>query len=280
MSLNKSIIYLNPQETAKGIAELADKIEYMKILYRNQGTSSQKAILDYEKDIRSLKWGIIFYLNNESNYADWKAAPKNNSLLLFKYFNKGHFSHEIGQDQELSLKLVTDYKVAYNNIAPELLLTNKEKQTLASYQEKGIPVEDHYQYTAEEQLILNLYDKAQCFDKNFRYLMENVPDNKKLPKEGQNAVALIRSNPLLMADNPNHFIINRDRATFPTVSCEKLTQILLDSTVGDADAIAILKRIAKTLERLDGKESQLENIKAIRKSSNDNTLDITKKHSI
>jgi hypothetical protein len=173
--------------------------------------------------------------------------------------------------------LISDFKEKFESLPLDMTLTNREKQTLATYIEDGISPENYYNYEAEESLILNLYDKSLCFDKNFGFLMDTAPENKKLPKDAQNALALIKKNPLLLADHPNHFIINRDREHFPTVTCEKMSQLLLDSTTGDVKAMDILKRIRETLEQLERGSSHTENIKVIRTKYIDQSLDLGKK---
>ena len=277
-------LYINPEQTSKAISEVAEQIEYLKVLYRNQhqnySEDNLNAIIDYESDIRTFKWGIISYLSDDNNYHQWKVATKNNAALFFKYFNKGYFEQEIGYNKDLRIKIIADFKTLYENTPPEYLHTNKEKQLLKYYKENNISEENYDKYTQEEQLVLNLYDKESCFNANYNYLLDNLPDNKKLPKEAQNAVTLVQKNPLLLADHPFHYVLNRNKAKYPTVSCDKFLHLLLDSTVGDYDAIDTLKKMVIVLDKLDRRESQKAVIRSIREEALGNNLSNKNKNTI
>lgn len=273
-------LYISAEQTSKAISEVAEQIEYLKVLYRNHNQQysedNLKAIIEYESDIRKFKWGIISYLSDDNNYHQWKVATKNNAALFFKYFNKGYFEQEIGYNKDLRIKIIADLKTLYDNTPAEYLHTNKEKQLLRYYNDNNISEENYDKYSAEEQLVLNLYDKESCFNANYNYLLDNLPDNKKLPKEAQNAVVLVKKNPLLLADNPFHYVLNRHPGKYPTVSCDKFLHLLLDSTVGDYDAIDTLKKMVITLDKLDSKESQKAAIRSIRENAL--SSDITNKN--
>lgn len=274
MSLTNTKNYNNPTEVSNAIATVSESIEQIKFLYNNLENSNEQAIFSYEKEIRELKWNIINYLSDDNNFILWQNSNKNNAALFFKYYQKNHFDHEIGHDQELRIKILTQLQHIFTNTPTEYLLTNREKQLLKN--NSSINLDN------EEQLVLNLFNEQECFDKNYSYLMSHLPDNKKLPKEAQNAIELLKKNPLLLADNPHHFVINRNRNKFPTVSCHIFEQLLLDATVGDLQAINTLKKMKITYEQLNAKESQTENIVILRKEANEhlNTFKqkVNKKH--
>lgn len=278
-------LFISPEQTSKAIMEVAEKIEYLKVLYHNYTKTSddsvnEVAMLDYETDIRLTKWAIIAYISNDANYLQWKNFNKNSATLFFKYFNKGHFEKEIGYNQDLRIKIISDFKSLFDSTPKEILYTNKEKQLLKYYQENNIITENQESYADEEKLVLNLHDKDSCFNASYSYLLENIPEQKKLPKEGQNAVVLIKKNPILLADNPYHFVLNRNKEKFPTLTCDQFYHTLLDSTVGDKQAIETLKKMVIILDKLDGQESQKEMIREIRSkaldSTNKNTVKFTK----
>lgn len=268
-------LYTSPEQVSKAIMDVAEKIEYLKVLYHNytktqDDSVNEVAMLDYETDIRKTKWAIISYMANDANYMQWKNFGKNSAALFFKYFNKGHFEKEIGYNQDLRIKVINDFKSIFESTPVEILYTNKEKQLIKYYQDNNIAADKKESYVDEEQLVLNLHDKDSCFNASYDYLMENIPEQKKLPKEGQNAVSLIKKNPILLADNPYHFVLNRNKEKFPTLTCDQFFHTLLDSTVGDKQAIETLKKMVIILDKLDGHESQKEAIRSVRSKALDN----------
>lgn len=275
MALNKPTNYENPAEAGKDIVKTANLIEYLKTLYIHVESTDEKALRQYQDDYKKTKWSIVSYLSDEQKYAQWKSDPKNNAMMFFKYFKEGYFDHEIGQDQDLRTKILLDFKNIFETAPPEVSTTKEEIRRLQHYEANMVPPERRNRHEGNEHIIKDIYDRDNCFEKNYQFLLKNVPAKNQLSTDGNKIVELIKQKPLLLADNPYHYSINRDSNTYRTTTTIKLEQLLLDSSLGDPEAHSGVKKLSDTLSKLSQYQSVNDGIKTFRdKYSDDKDLTV------
>ena len=189
----------NHEEAAKTIKDIAERIENLKIIYYNYENNSNISILNHEKELAYKKYNIISFLSNNYNYQSWKNANNNNGLFLIKYINKDFFVNELKFEYELAGKLKADFNDIYEHTNKELLLTNREKQTIQEYNNSNISESDRYFYSNEEELAKKVYDKALVFDKNLKFMFEYLPEESKLSPLLKKCLSHIKNNQILLA---------------------------------------------------------------------------------
>jgi hypothetical protein len=255
-----TITYFSPNDFSKGILEFAEKVEYAKLLQANLINIDENSIRELEKEIAERKWAIYEYLSDIKNYDEWKNFNNNNAEMLTKYVQKNYFQEEFS-DSLLKDRLQRDFgdSLAAN---PELALTKREKETLKYYEENMIPKEKRTYLKEFDPIVANIHNKEKCFSRNFSRMLNNLP--KKLNKDVEKILSLIKSNPLLLKDNPHHYVVNRYNEN-PCVNTEQLKDILEEANMGNVTANIKLSQLLKSMEEMNKGVTSKNLIKKYRK---------------
>lgn len=261
-------VFLNSQELAKGISNLGESIEYLKVLYENhlrnpkESLVDEKSLKEHENNLRSLKWGIVSYLSNPSNYNDWIQAPNNKDTLLFKYMNQGHLLAEIGPDEDLKNKIISDIKNKFEQTDPQELLTNAEKGRIKHAEKNDVPSERVYKYEKESNMIVGIIDNDKCFDKQFKATFNSL-NKSLLPKNISDIVTNIEKNSVLLKDHPRHSMVN-PLNTETTVGTEQLRDLINGAIHHDDNSLNAFLRLQQSYENIAKKNPHVKVIKSIR----------------
>lgn len=238
----EDITYFSVNEFSKGILEFAEKAEFAKVLQANLATVDENAVRDLEKEIAERKWAISEFLHDGNNYEQWKNYTNNNAEMLTKYVEKNYFDVEF-TGSNLKQKMERDFSSSLAS-NPELAMTKREKLTLKHYEDNMVP-EDKRTYLKEfDSVVANIHNTEKCFARSFSKMLHDLP--KKLTKEVEQALGLVKNNPLLLKDNPHHFVVNRGIEK-PAVSSEQLKDILEDANLGDASATNKLSKLVSSM---------------------------------
>ena len=63
-------------------------------------------------------------------------------------------------------------------------------------------------------------------------------------------MGLVKSNPLLLKDNPHHYVVNRGKEN-PSVNTEQLKDILEEANMGDPTANTKLSKLLTSMEEMN-----------------------------
>lgn len=238
----EDITYFSVNEFSKGILEFAEKAEYAKVLQANLATVDESAVRELESEIAERKWAISEFLHDGSNYEQWKNFTNNNAEMLTKYVEKNYFEAEFN-GTNLKQKIERDFSdsLASN---PELAITKREKLTLKHYQDSDVPENKRSSLQEFDNVVANIHNMEKCFARNFSKMLHDLP--KKLSKEAEQALGLVKNNPLLLKDNPHHFVVNRGIEK-PAVSSEQLKDILEEANLGDVSATNKLSKLVSSM---------------------------------
>ena len=78
-------------------------------------------------------------------------------------------------------------------------------------------------------------------------MLNDLP--KKNSKEVSKVIDLVKANPLVLKDNPHHYVVNRGISN-PSVSANGLKEILDDANIGDPSALAKLSKLQTSIEEM------------------------------
>lgn len=242
----EDITYFSVNEFSKGILEFAEKAEYAKVLQANLATVDENSVRELEKEIAERKWAISEYLQEGSNYEEWKNFGNNNAEMLTKYVQKDYFQDEFSGSR-LQDRLQRDFGESLAN-HPELGLTKREKATIKHYEDNMVS-EDKRTYLKEfDGVVANIHNKEKCFARNFSKMLNDLP--KKTTKDVEKALNLVKGNPLLLKDNPHHYVVNRGRDN-PSVNTEQFKDILEEANMGDSAATNKLSKLLTSMEDMN-----------------------------
>lgn len=242
----EDLTYFSATEFSKGILEFAEKAEYAKILQAHIMTIDDTSIRHLEKEISERKWAITEFLDNSSNYESWKNLTNNNAEMLTKYVEKNYFQHEFS-GTKLKSKLESDFSHSLKS-HPELALTKREQSTLKHYEENLVPEDKRTFFKEFDSIVADIHNKDKCFTRNFSKMLHDLPS--KMSKEVEKAAHLVRENPLLLKDNPHHYIVNRGIEN-PSVHSAQFKEILEEANMGDPSATSKLAKLTTSLEQMD-----------------------------
>lgn len=242
----EDITYFSVNEFSKGILEFSEKVEFAKILQAKITTIDDIAVYQLESELGERKWAIAEFLSSGSNYEDWKNFSNNNAEMLTKYVQKDYFQNEFS-GTKLKEKIQHDFSESL--IAhPDLAITKREKSTLKYYEDNLVP-QDKRNFSNEFDIVIaNIHNKEKCFVKNFSKMLHDLPN--KLSKEVEKTINLVKSNPLLLKDNPHHYIVNRGQEN-PSVISDQLKDILEEANMGDPSAINKLSKLTNSMEQMN-----------------------------
>jgi hypothetical protein len=240
------INYFSVNEFSKGVLEFAEKAEYAKVLQAHIATVDEKSVRELEKEIAERKWAISEYLSSGSNYEEWKNYSNNNAEMLTKYVEKDYFSNEFS-GTKLKEKISRDFGESLKS-NPELAITKREKLTARHYDENDVPENKRTFLKEYDSVVANIHDKEKCFNRNLNRMLNDAP--KKPTKEAEKVLSLVKENPLLLKDNPHHYVVNRS-VDAPSVSSTQLKDIIDEAQMGDHSASAKLSKIASSYEDMN-----------------------------
>lgn len=238
----EDITYFSVNEFSKGILEFAEKAEFAKVLQANIATIDENSVRDLEKEIAERKWAISEFLHDGNNYEQWKNFTNNNAEMLTKYVEKNYFDVEFN-GTNIKQKIERDFSASLA-ANPELALTKREKLTLKHYEENGVPHEQRSTLKEFDSVVANIHNEEKSFARNFSKMLQDLP--KKLTKEADQALNLVKNNPLLLKDNPHHFVVNRGIEK-PAVSSDQLKDILEEANLGDPSANNKLSKLVSSM---------------------------------
>lgn len=271
----------NSEELSKSILNVAKNIEYIKVLYEHQSrtresTIDEKAVKNYEQNIRDSKWNIIEYLSDNNNYDAWLKHDKNNSMMLFKYFKQGHFEHEIGLNKTLQEKIVSNLEATFAQVDPKTILTTEEINRIKHAETNLVPADRVYQYKKENVQILKLYDVNKCYDKDIKDFKEIIKESHISPllKEKMNTlVDRIEQDPIFLKGHPAHTVGNPNNREFSLSIVE-----LRDTLSEREDTIShTIDKLNTSFDNIVAKKPILSIIRSLREQ--DNTTKNTVKYS-
>lgn len=242
----EDITYFSPPELSKGILELAEQIEYAKILQAHIITTDENSVMQLEQQIASKKWAIYEFLSNSSDYTDWKNYENNNAEMLTKYVGLDYFTNEF-EGTKLKEKITRDFEDSLKD-NPELAITKREKINLRNYEENSVAEIDRQNLDKYNHIVANIHNKEKCFSRNFNKMVSDLPSKMKL--EVQKTLDMVKLNPLLLKDNPHHYIVNRENQ-LTSVSCEQFKDILEQANMGDPSSHSKMVKILVSMEQLD-----------------------------
>lgn len=267
MEHTEDITYFSVNAFSKGILEFAEKVEYAKALQSHQITVDEPAIRQLEQEIGDRKWAISEFLESSSNYEEWKNFGNNNAEMLTKYVQKDYFQEEFA-GTKLKERLQRDFGESLAS-HPELALTKREKNTFQNYEENMVPQEQRVSFNEFDPLVAQIHNKEKCFTKNFSKMLSDLP--AKMTKDVDKAAQLVKSNPLLLKDNPHHYVVNRGTDN-PSVSSEQFKDILEDANMGDPTASKKLDKLTTSMLQMKGGNTSKALVEKYRKQfSADNT---------
>lgn len=242
----EDITYFSVNEFSKGILEFAEKAEYAKVLQANIAMVDDNSVRELEQDIAERKWAISEYLNNGNNYEEWKNFGNNNAEMLTKYIQKNYFKEEFS-GSKLQEKIIRDFGESLN-AHPELAVTKREKSVIKHYEDNMVPEEKRTYLKEFDPIVANIHNIEKCFSRNFSKMLSDLP--KKLNKEVEKVLNLVKDNPLLLKDNPHHYVINRGKEN-PAVNTEQLKDILEEANMGDPSANNKLSKLLTSMEDMN-----------------------------
>lgn len=238
----EDITYFSVNEFSKGVLEFAEKAEFAKVLQANIATVDENSVRDLEKEIAERKWAISEFLHDGNNYEQWKNFTNNNAEMLTKYVEKNYFDVEFS-GTNLKQKIERDFSSSLES-NPELAITKREKLTLKHYEDNNVPESQRTHLKEFDVVVANIHNQEKCFARSFSKMLYDLP--KKLTKEADQAVGLVKNNPLLLKDNPHHFVVNRGIEK-PAVTTEQLKDILDDANLGDPSANSKLSKLVSSM---------------------------------
>ena len=239
------ITYFSVNEFSKGITEFAEKCEYAKLLQANLATVDEKSIRSLEVEIAERKWAISEYLSNSSNYEEWKKFDNNNVEMLTKYVQKDYFKNEF-EGTKLQEKITRDFTEQLKS-NPDAAVTKREKLMIKHYEDNNVLVENRTFLSEHDAVVAGIHQKDKCFQRNFSRMLNDLP--KKNSKEVSKVIDLVKANPLVLKDNPHHYVVNRGISN-PSVSANGLKEILDDANIGDPSALAKLSKLQTSIEEM------------------------------
>lgn len=256
----EDITYFSVNEFSKGILEFAEKAEHAKVLQGQLAVVDENSVRQLEVELAERKWAITDYLSNGSNYEEWTKFGNNNGEMLSKYVQKDYFQNEF-VGTKLKERINRDFAESLSS-NPELGFTKREKATLKHYEDNMVPQEKRTFLKEFDSVVANIHNKDKCFSRNFSKMLSDLP--KKLTKEVEKTLALVKGNPLLLKDNPHHYVLNRGREN-PSVSADQLKDILEDANMGDSSACTKLEKITSSMESMSQGDSNKSLIEKYRK---------------
>lgn len=242
----EEISYFSVEDFSKSIGEFAEKVEYAKLLQANLATVDENSVIELEQEIGERKWAISEYLHNSNNYQEWKSFDQNNAEMLTKYVQKGYFDAELS-GTKLKQKIQDDFGKSLE-LHPELALTKKEKSVIKHYEENNVPEEKRTYLKEFDAVVANIHNKEKCFARNFSKMIHELP--KKLPKEALKAVDLVKANPLLLKDNPHHYVVHREKNHL-SVDTEQFKDILEEVSNFDSSSTNKLSKLLTSMEEMN-----------------------------
>lgn len=242
----EDITYFSVAEFSKGILEFAEKAEFAKVLQAQLTNIDEQSVRNLEKEIGERKWAISEFLSEGSNYEEWKNFGNNNAEMLTKYSQKDYFQEEFS-GTKFKERLQRDFgdSLASN---PELGVTKREKATLKHYEDNLVPQERRTFLKEFDSVVANIHDFEKCSSRNISKMLSDLPT--KMTKEVAKIVALVKENPLLLKDNPHHYIVNRHKEK-PSVSSEQFKDIIDEANMGDPAANAKLSKLYSSMEDMN-----------------------------
>lgn len=230
----------NSQEVNKSIIKLAEFIEFAKKI-NPKLNMEQKVLISTENYIKNIKYSIVNHLLDSSNYDSWKQQAGLSGSFLAKYFIKNIFKHEL-EGTDLKNKVLMDFGDIYKS-NPLNYLTNEEKKTLKYYEDNNIPEINRTFNVKNEPIISELYNKQWIFERNYNNLISNASTKNK---DIVDAINVIKENPLLLKDNPNHQLSLLDNKK--TISSNDFGSLCLEVEMGNLDSLSKLKNITNYLK--------------------------------
>lgn len=241
----EDITYFSVNEFSKGILEFAEKAEFAKVLQAHLTTIDEKSVYQLEAELGERKWAIAEFLSGGSNYEEWKNFGNNNAEMLTKYVQKDYFQDEFA-GTKLKERIQRDFGESLSS-NPELGITKREKSTLKHYEDNLVPLDKRNFLIEFDAIIASIHNKEKCFIKNFNKMLHDLPG--KMTKEVEKAANLVKSNPLLLKDNPHHYIVNRGKES-PAVNSEQFKDILEEANMGDPSATNKLSKLTSSMEEM------------------------------
>lgn len=242
----EDITYFSVTEFSKGILEFAEKAEYAKVLQAQLTTVDEQSVRNLEKEIAERKWAISEFISEGSNYEEWKNFGNNNAEMLTKYAQKDYFQNEFA-GTKLKERLQRDFGESLAS-SPELGITKREKATLKHYEDNLVPQERRTFLKEFDSVVANIHNQEKCFSRNFSKMLSDIPG--KMTKEVEKVVALVKSNPLLLKDNPHHYVVNRNKEK-PSVSSDQFKDIIDEANMGDPAANTKLSKLNSSMEEMN-----------------------------
>lgn len=256
----EDITYFSVNEFSKGILEFAEKAEYAKVLQGQLAVVDENSVRQLEQELAERKWAISEYLAHGSNYEEWKNFGNNNGEMLTKYVQKDYFQNEFA-GTKLKERLQRDFAESLKD-NPEFALTKREKATLKHYDDNLVPQEKRTFLKEFDSVVANIHNKEKCFARNFSKMLNDLP--KKLTKDVEKTLGLVKANPLLLKDNPHHYVVNRAKEN-ASVSADQLKDILEEANMGDPSANAKLEKLTTSMESMSKGDTNKNLIEKYRK---------------
>jgi hypothetical protein len=269
-------MYNNPKEFIKVISELAEQIEYFKLILTQKEQVSDSSFVDIEKSIESNKLNIVKYLTNKVNYQEWKDENNNNELLLTRYIKDGYFDNEIGFDG-LKDRILIDFSEKYEKVK-DTVLTLQEKKRIEYQDKNNVPTSNRGFSQDVINYVRNIHNKEFCFKRKLEQFDDLLPT--RVSSISKEFLSLIKKYPIVLKDHPNHYYLNRPGSLLRTTTINETLELVRDSSMGDSDATDSLTLLLKKAKELLKGKSIEDVITEVRKISKEQQFKNNQKNKI
>lgn len=255
--------FSNTNEICIAITSISELAEQLKNLYFNIATADQKIILKLQEKYAENKMDIIDWFKNPSNYDMFKATPDLKQALFFKQVKDGFYNNEIGINQELKDKFYRDFLKKFELASDDELMTAQEKRNAQLFNKKQADGTEG----VETQYLLGVYSRNRCFDSNWIYVKNHLPNKDLRDSDASELLKIIQENPHFLKDNPNHFLKNKGSYKNQAPNLQNIFDAVHSSALASPDGKEKVKKYIKLFKDFEQKNPEKEEILSIREKA-------------